>query len=278
MRYTMDINARACELLINADGIIESFFSSKECSMEITSFAYQNWRFDMESLPNDLIQRGIAEANPSEPHGLKLPIEDYPYANDGLLIWSAIEKLVKDYDLVSILTTLIWIASAKHAALNFRQYNYGGYVPVRPSYMRRLVPNEHDPEYETFLADPEGYFLSSLPSLREMTFLMSLIGILSIHSSDEEYFGDRKDLSTWLEDPEIIEAFYKFSMDIVDAFRVWASCRGWFKALWALTMEMSVRDTLELVRDTSNLLVHLSCHRTLFLSLPWTWSYGQMSS
>ncbi|XP_022715874.1 linoleate 13S-lipoxygenase 3-1, chloroplastic-like isoform X2 [Durio zibethinus] len=259
MRYTMEINARARELLISAGGIIESLFSTKECSMEITSFAYKNWRFDMESLPADLIRRGIAEADPTEPHGLKLLIEDYPYANDGLLIWSAIEKLVRDFvkyyypdsssvrsdpelsawyyesinvghadirheswwprlstpeDLVSILTTIIWIASAEHAALNFGQYHYGGYVPVRPSYMRRLVPNEHDPEYATFLADPEGYFLSSLPSLREMTFLMSVLDILSTHSPDEEYLGERKDLAAWAGEPEIIEAFYRFSMDM----------------------------------------------------------------
>ncbi|PPS13785.1 hypothetical protein GOBAR_AA06747 [Gossypium barbadense] len=259
MRYTMDINARARELLINADGIIESLFSTKECSMEITSLAYKNWRFDMESLPADLIRRGIAEQDPTEPHGIKLLIEDYPYANDGLLIWSAIERLVKDYvnhyypdsnsirsdselntwyyesinvghadlrhetwwpklstpdDLVSILATLIWISSAKHAALNFGQYHYGGYVPVRPPYMRRLIPNEDDPEYSNFVSDPEGYFLSSLPSLKEMTFLLSVLDMLSTHSDDEEYLGDRKELSTWRGNPEIIEAFYRFSMEM----------------------------------------------------------------
>ncbi|TYG66325.1 hypothetical protein ES288_D06G258900v1 [Gossypium darwinii] len=259
MRYTMDINARARELLINADGIIESFFSTKECSMEITSLAYKNWRFDMESLPADLIRRGIAEQDPTEPHGIKLLIEDYPYANDGLLIWSAIERLVKDYvnhyypdsnsirsdselntwyyesinvghadlrhetwwpklstpdDLVSILATLIWISSAKHAALNFGQYHYGGYVPVRPPYMRRLIPNEDDPEYSNFVSDPEGYFLSSLPSLKEMTSLLSVLDMLSTHSDVEEYLGDRKELSTWRGNPEIIEAFYRFSMEM----------------------------------------------------------------
>ncbi|KAK8294296.1 hypothetical protein V6Z12_D06G247200 [Gossypium hirsutum] len=259
MRYTMDINARARELLINADGIIESFFSTKECSMEITSLAYKNWRFDMESLPADLIRRGIPEQDPTEPHGIKLLIEDYPYANDGLLIWSAIERLVKDYvnhyypdsngirsdselntwyyesinvghadlrhetwwpklstpdDLVSILATLIWISSAKHAALNFGQYHYGGYVPVRPPYMRRLIPNEDDPDYSNFVSDPEGYFLSSLPSLKEMTSLLSVLDMLSTHSDDEEYLGDRKELSTWRGNPEIIEAFYRFSMEM----------------------------------------------------------------
>ncbi|XP_022777353.1 linoleate 13S-lipoxygenase 3-1, chloroplastic-like [Durio zibethinus] len=260
MRYTLATNAQAREDLINAGGIIESFFSTAECSMEITASAYQNWwRFDMESLPADLIRRGIAVPDQTQPHGLKLLIEDYPYANDGLLIWSAIEELVQTYvnyyyreeisiqsdselnawyyesinlghpdichaswwpklstpdDLVSILTIIIWVASAKHAALNFGQYHYGGYVPVRPPHMRRLVPNENDPEYATFLADPEGYFLSSLPSLRETTYFMSVLDIVSTHSADEEYLGDRKDLSTWRGDPEIIEAFYKFSMEM----------------------------------------------------------------
>ncbi|KAK8484046.1 hypothetical protein V6N11_066627 [Hibiscus sabdariffa] len=259
MRYTLDINARARELLISADGIIESLFSTKESSMEITSFAYGNWRFDMESLPADLIRRGIAEPDPTEPHGIKLLIQDYPYANDGLLIWSAIERLVKDYvnfyypdlihirsdpelnawyyesinvghadlrhetwwpklltpeDLVPILTTLIWISSAQHAALNFGQYHYGAYIPVRPPYMRRLVPNEEDPDYPSFVSDPEGYFLSSLPSLKDMTVLMSVLDILSTHSADEEYLGDRKDLSTWKGNPEITEAFNRFSMEM----------------------------------------------------------------
>ncbi|KAE8686695.1 Linoleate 13S-lipoxygenase 3-1 [Hibiscus syriacus] len=259
MRYTLDINARARELLISANGLIESLFSTKECSMELTSFAYKNWRFDMEALPADLIRRGIAEPDPTEPHGIKLLIQDYPYANDGLLIWSAIERLVKDYvnyyypdsisirsdpelnawyyesinvghvdlrheiwwpklstpeDLVSILTTLIWISSAEHAALNFGQYHYGGYVPVRPPYMRRLVPNQDDPDYLSFVSDPEGYFLSSLPSLKDMTVLISVLEILSTHSADEEYLGNRKDLSTWKGNPQITEAFYKFSMEM----------------------------------------------------------------
>uniref|UniRef100_A0A161ZHX9 Lipoxygenase domain-containing protein n=1 Tax=Daucus carota subsp. sativus TaxID=79200 RepID=A0A161ZHX9_DAUCS len=56
-------------------------------------------------------------------------------------------RLATSEDLISILTTLIWLASAQHAALNFGQYPYGGYVPNRPPLMRRLVPDENDPEY-----------------------------------------------------------------------------------------------------------------------------------
>ncbi|KAG6437948.1 hypothetical protein SASPL_102879 [Salvia splendens] len=39
----------------------------------------------------------MAVEDPSAPHGVKLVIEDYPYANDGLLIWDAIKEWVSDY-------------------------------------------------------------------------------------------------------------------------------------------------------------------------------------
>ncbi|KAL5565356.1 hypothetical protein UlMin_028520, partial [Ulmus minor] len=152
--------------------------------------AYKNWHFDMEGLPADLILRGVAILDPPQPHGIKLLIKDYPCANDGFLIWSAIENWVRKYvnhyyptstqvcedrelqnwysesvnvgyadvrdaswwptlasadDLVSILTTINWLASAQHAALNFGQYSYGGYVPNRLPLTRRLIPEENDP-------------------------------------------------------------------------------------------------------------------------------------
>lgn len=41
--------------------------------------------------------RGVAIEDANSPHGLKLLIEDYPYASDGLEIWSAIKTWVVDY-------------------------------------------------------------------------------------------------------------------------------------------------------------------------------------
>ncbi|KAJ8547699.1 hypothetical protein K7X08_011285 [Anisodus acutangulus] len=51
----------------------------------------------MEALPADLVRRGMAVEDPTVPCGVKLVIEDYPYAADGLLIWSAINELVESY-------------------------------------------------------------------------------------------------------------------------------------------------------------------------------------
>ncbi|XP_077236378.1 linoleate 13S-lipoxygenase 3-1, chloroplastic-like [Tasmannia lanceolata] len=260
MRYNLEINAIARQVLINADGVIESCFTPGQYCMDISVNAYRDhWRFDLEGLPADLIRRGIAIEDPTKPHGLKLLIEDYPYANDGLLIWSAIENWVRTYvqayypdsdrirndtelqawywesinvghadkrhekwwprlanpeDLVSILTTLIWLASAQHAALNFGQYPLGGYVPNRPPLMRRLIPDEKDPEYLNFLADPQRFFFSALPSLLQATKFMAVVDTLSTHSADEEYIGERSQPSTWTGDADIVEAFFEFSAEV----------------------------------------------------------------
>lgn len=117
-------------------------------------------------------------------------------------------------DLNSILTTLIWVASVQHSAVNFGQYPLGGYVPMRSPLMKKLLPKEEDPEYKDFVENPEGYLLSSLPDLFQTTKFLTVVNILSQHSPDEEYIGQRKDLSDWAGDPEIIEAFYKFSIDL----------------------------------------------------------------
>ncbi|KAB2613081.1 linoleate 13S-lipoxygenase 3-1 [Pyrus ussuriensis x Pyrus communis] len=259
MRYTLEINALARQSLISADGVIESCFTPGRYAMEISASAYKTWRFDHQSLPADLVQRGMAVPDPTQPHGVKLVMEDYPYGSDGLLIWGAIENWVRTYvhhyypdssvirkdrelqawywesinvghadlrhetwwpllstadDLVSILSTLIWLASAQHAALNFAQYPYGGYVPNRPPLMRRLIPEEGDPEYANFISDPQKFFLSALPSVLEATKYMAVVDTLSTHSPDEEYLGERQQPSTWSGDADVVEAFYKFSAEI----------------------------------------------------------------
>ncbi|XP_031493152.1 linoleate 13S-lipoxygenase 3-1, chloroplastic-like [Nymphaea colorata] len=266
MRYTLEINAMARQILINAGGVIESCFTPGPYGMEISAMAYDKaWRFDQEGLPADLLRRGMAVEDPSQPHGLRLLIEDYPYAADGLLIWSAIETWVNEYvsyyypdaatvqsdaelqswyaesvhvghrdkrrekwwptlntpaDLASILTILIWLASAQHAALNFGQYPYNGYVPNRPPLMRRLVPREVDPEYRNFVQSPENYFLTSIPSVLQATKFMAVVDTLSTHSPDEEYLGQRPHQSTWSADLDMIEAYYKFAAEIQKIERV----------------------------------------------------------
>ncbi|XP_034687619.1 linoleate 13S-lipoxygenase 2-1, chloroplastic-like [Vitis riparia] len=257
-RYTMQINALARQALINADGIIETSFSPSKYSMELSSVAYdQLWRFDKEALPADLINRGIAVEDPTAPHGLKLLIEDYPFANDGLILWDALKQWVADYvnyyykdasmvqsdpelqawwteirtkghedkkdepwwpvlktpeDLIGIITTIVWVASAHHSAVNFGQYAFAGYFPNRPTIARTNMPSE-DPTREgwkRFLDNPEFELLVCFPSQIQATKVMAILDVLSNHSPDEEYLGEHME-SAWGEEPVIKEAFERFS-------------------------------------------------------------------
>lgn len=198
----------------------------------------------------------MAKEDPFAPHGLRLAIQDYPFANDGLLLWDIIKEWVTDYvnhyypepslvefdkelqawwteirtvghadkkdepwwpvlktpkDLIGILSTIIWVTSGHHAAVNFGQYAYGGYFPNRPTITRTKMPTE-DPseeEWKKFIAKPERALLKCFPSQLQATRVMAVLDILSTHSPDEEYIGEKMEPS-WGEDPVIKDAFERF--------------------------------------------------------------------
>ncbi|KAJ4977698.1 hypothetical protein NE237_008478 [Protea cynaroides] len=259
MRYTMEINALARSLLINAGGIIEISFFPGKYSMEISSAYYdQFWRFDKEGLPADLIRRGMAVEDPTAKHGLKLTIQDYPFANDGLILWDILKEWVTDYvnhfypsegrsvesdeelqawwnevrtkghgdkkdepwwpvlktkdDLIQVVTTIIWVTSGHHAAVNFGQYHFGGYFPNRPTIARTTVPTEEPSEEEMklFFNKPEITLLRSYPSQIQATVVMAILDVLSNHSVDEEYIGNVSERA-WSDDPVINAAFERFN-------------------------------------------------------------------
>lgn len=253
-RDTMNLNAVARQILINAGGALEWTVFPGKYSLEMTSASYKEWSFPDQALPVDLLNRGMAVEDENSPYGLRLLIEDYPYAVDGLEIWLAIKTWVKDYcsfyyktdeavqndhelqswwkelrevghgdkkdepwwpkmqtqeELIETCTTIIWIASALHAAINFGQYPYGGYPPNRPSMSRRFIPEEGTPEYEELKTDPEKAFLKTITGQLLSVLGISLVEILSRHSSDEVYLGQR-DTPEWTADGEVLEAFDKF--------------------------------------------------------------------
>nr|GEW79144.1 linoleate 13S-lipoxygenase 2-1, chloroplastic-like [Tanacetum cinerariifolium] len=186
--------------------------------------------------------RDRTKSDPYSPHGLKLAIEDYPYANDGLVLWDAIRDWVTDYvnhyypeqilvtsdeelqawwteirtvghqekkdepwwpvlnkpqDLIRILTTMIWVCSGQHAAVNFGQYDYGGYVPGRSTIARVKMPCEDPSEekWESFKRKPECVLLETFPSQIQAAQVMSVLDVLSNHSPDEEYIGEKMEPS-----------------------------------------------------------------------------------
>nr|CAB3483438.1 unnamed protein product [Digitaria exilis] len=238
-RYTMEINALARSALINA--ALDKL-----------------WNFDTEALPADLIRRGMAVEDPNAEHGLRLTIKDYPFANDGLLIWDAIKGWVKAYvarfypdagsvagdvelqkfwndvrtvghadkkdasgwpaldspeSLSHALTTIIWVASAHHAAVNFGQYDFGGYFPNRPSIARTNMPVEEPMDaaaYAAFLDNPDQALRECFPSQVQATLVMAVLDLLSTHSPDEEYLGG-PETAPWNDDGEVRAAYGKFN-------------------------------------------------------------------
>ncbi|KAJ4824049.1 hypothetical protein Tsubulata_038929 [Turnera subulata] len=96
-RDTMNINAFARIIVISAGGVLESTVFPSRYAMEMSSAAYKSWVFTEQAVPEDLKKRGMAVEDPNSPHGLRLLIQDYPYAVDGLEIWFAIKGWVKDY-------------------------------------------------------------------------------------------------------------------------------------------------------------------------------------
>ncbi|EFJ18657.1 lipoxygenase [Selaginella moellendorffii] len=258
MKYTLQINALGRQVLISASGIAEQGFTPKMYCMELTSQAYKSWKFAMEGLPADLIKRGMAVPDPAAKHGMKLVIEDYPYAADGLEIWSALTKWTQEYvdvhykddatvqndaelqawwsEVVNVghgdlkddptwfkmdsklgltvaLTTFIWITTANHAAVNFSQYAYAGFIPNRPTATHLPVPEKGSTEHRKLLRNPEEYYFKVISNKMESFVVMSAIEVLSGHADTEEYIGQRH-IDIWTDNEEALEAFDRFAEDI----------------------------------------------------------------
>ncbi|XVE81844.1 hypothetical protein DITRI_Ditri15bG0098700 [Diplodiscus trichospermus] len=252
---TLHINALARGMFLNAGGILERTLFTGEFSMRLSSELYKQWRFEEQALPEDLVKRGMAvEDKQTSPAGVKVIVEDYPYANDGIEIWVAIETWVKDYcnifytpnydvkedeeiqawwfeirneghgerkeegwydlntleDLIKALTTIIWITSGLHAAVNFGQYAYAGWPPNRPMLLRKFIPKQDTKESKEEEDNQEKFMAEMMPEKFEMEFVIAVMDLLSRHTSDEVYLGQRPPENTWEEREDVNNKFKEF--------------------------------------------------------------------
>ncbi|XBI49530.1 hypothetical protein VPH35_113080 [Triticum aestivum] len=125
--------------------------------------------------------------------------------------WPAMQTVA---ELTKACATIVWIASALHAAVNFGQYSYAGYVPNRPTVSRRAMPDPGSEEYAELEREPERFFIRTITSQLQTLLGISLLEILSKHSSDEIYLGQR-DTPTWTSDAEAVGAFGRLGENLV---------------------------------------------------------------
>ena len=71
------------------------------------------------------------------------------------------------------------------------------------------MPKPNTPEYDELKADPDSVFLKTITPQLETLLGIALIEILSRHSSDEVYLGQRE-CPEWTMDVEPLKAFEKF--------------------------------------------------------------------
>ncbi|XP_052491322.1 linoleate 9S-lipoxygenase 5 [Gossypium raimondii] len=88
--------------------------------------------------------------------------------------------------LVKALTTLIWITSGLHAAVNFGQYGYGGWPPNRPMLLRKFLPRDEEIKEDK---DIFKFVEEMLPDKFQMKLAIAVMDLLSRHTSDEVYLG-----------------------------------------------------------------------------------------
>lgn len=185
-------------------------------SLQIFKNAYDEWSLDQFALPTELKNRGVDDVE-------RLP--HFPYRDDGMLLWNALHKFVSgfvgcyyktpedlrgDYELqnwaaelsslkvkgvparietveqlVEIITTIIFTCGPQHAAVNFPQYDYIGYVPNMPFAAYRPIPGKGE-------IPDEKKLMEFLPPQSQADRQVKVISYLSVFHYDK--LGDYDDL------------------------------------------------------------------------------------
>ncbi|RDX63857.1 Linoleate 9S-lipoxygenase 5, chloroplastic, partial [Mucuna pruriens] len=177
------------------DGL-EIWFAIKEWVKDFCSFFYKN----SEDIEGDAELQAWWSEIQTQGHGDK----------QSNTWWYQMTTLS---NLVEALTTLIWIASAKHASLNYGQYAYNGFPPNRPTLCRKFVPLEGTVEFGDFLKDPDKFFLKMLPDKFEMSLAVALVDVLSRHTCDEVYLGGQQSPG-WIDNEVVQNRFAEFKQEL----------------------------------------------------------------
>uniref|UniRef100_A0A8C1YKN4 Uncharacterized protein n=1 Tax=Cyprinus carpio TaxID=7962 RepID=A0A8C1YKN4_CYPCA len=211
VRFTIAINAKAREKLISKDGIFSQVaLNINGAGMgKLIQNAMKTLTYESLCFPEDIKARGMED------------VPKYYYRDDGKMVWKAIhcfvsaviktyyrsdkavqkdveiQEFVKDVacfgmnnsdsdsreQLVEYLTAVIFTASAQHAAVNFGQFDWYGWIPNSPSTMRKPPPQQKGQ------VDLK-YIMESLPD-RECSSKTLLFSQLYLGTYPDMYFTEQ---------------------------------------------------------------------------------------
>ncbi|MBD2514194.1 lipoxygenase [Nostoc sp. FACHB-973] len=233
---TILINYGAHKLLIADRSQVDAILAGTiESDRQLTVEAAQDYlhHFNDAMFPNSLTSRGVDRVS-------QLP--EYPYRDDGLLIWNAIHQWVRAYlssyyisgqqlladqalqnwakelisqqggrlqnfgedasgtiktldYLIDAVSTIIFTASAQHAAVNFAQGELMTYTPAFPLASYSPAPTN---------LDQPGDFMSMLPSIEQaktqlkVTYLLGSVYYTQLGQYSNSYFKSKPQISSAL--------------------------------------------------------------------------------
>ncbi|EIE18646.1 Lipoxigenase [Coccomyxa subellipsoidea C-169] len=155
----------------------------------------------------------------------EIQAEGHPDKTEG---WPALDTVT---DLRDILTTIAFTGSAHHAAVNFGQYDYSGYMPNRPALIRKPIPEKGGAGVKELKESYESELLSYLPNPEDSLAAALLYVVLSSHAPNEEYLDHK--IPQWIDDrnaraahENFLTALAKLDEDISARNRSGSKIRG----------------------------------------------------
>lgn len=230
---TLLINYAAATSLITPGGPIDHIFGGTIASSQATAVAARlTFNFTERMLPNDLRRRKVHNCD---------ALPDYPYRDDGLLVWQAIRSWVKDYvslyyandgevagdtelaawveelqgtgqiagfpaittrdGLVDVCTMIVFTCSAQHAAVNFPQKGIMEFAPAVTGAAWQSAPQQR---HGLTRSDWLDCLPPLAPSLQQLDTLY-LLGSLYYRPLGT-YLSRDFPYPAWFQDPAVIGA------------------------------------------------------------------------
>ncbi|KAG1924696.1 polyunsaturated fatty acid 5-lipoxygenase [Pimephales promelas] len=234
VRFTIAINALARERLISEGGVITQITSLNRAGIaDVIKSAMETLTYESLCFPEAIEARGMEDAPKYyyRDDGMKIweaihsfvfaVVEIYYDSDEKVQGDEEIQGFVKDChdgmqrphnfpvtlstreELVKYLTVVIFTASAQHAAVNFGQFDWYGWIPNSPSTMRKPPPNQKGQ------VDMK-YIMESLPDRGCSSKAIGTVWALSRFQKNELYLGTYPEMC-FTEEPvkEAIKTFRK---------------------------------------------------------------------